>query len=134
MSRILVDTSVWVDSLNARDLPHVWALKENLRNGNVCYCPTIVQEVLQGIKDDNAFQLVKEQFLELEIFTYDQLHVAIEAAELYRLARKKGITIRKPNDCIIAWYAIKNNVKLLHSDSDFDLIARYTKLKVVKLG
>ena len=133
MKGILVDTSVWIDSLHNKDLSHVWALKEGLKEANVSCCPIIVQEVLQGIRNDLTYQLVKEQFLQLEIFVSEQLHVAIEAAQLYRYLRKKGVTIRKPNDCIIAWYAINNNVKLLHSDADFDLIAQHTKLKIVKL-
>ena len=69
----------------------------------------------------------------MAIFTADQVQVAIEAAQLYRAIRKKGVTIRKPKDCIIAWYAIANNVKLLHNDCDFDLIAQYTELRVVAL-
>ncbi len=133
MSKILADTSVWIDSLHNKDLPHVWALKESLKDANVCCCPTIVQEVLQGIRDDLSYQLLKEQFLQLEIFISEQLYMAIETAQLYRYLRKKGVTIRKPNDCIIAWYAINNKVKLLHSDSDFDLIAQHTELKIVKL-
>ncbi len=62
----------------------------------------------------------------------DGYFVAEEAAKIYRTLRKKGITIRKPNDCIIAFYAIHFNLKLVHNDSDFDKIAKHTKLKIHK--
>ncbi|GHV96211.1 hypothetical protein AGMMS50293_25310 [Spirochaetia bacterium] len=48
----------------------------------------------------------------------------------YRMLRKKGITIRKQNDCLIASYAIRNNIQVLHKDQDFELIAKETKLKI----
>lgn len=41
---------------------------------------------------------------------------------------KKGITIRKPVDCIIASVAIENKIPLLHNDRDFNEIYRYSKL------
>jgi predicted nucleic acid-binding protein len=63
--------------------------------------------------------------------TGDPYEMAIEAANLYRNLRIKGITIRKPNDCLIASYAIKNNVLLLHDDKDFQFIIQNSNLKTV---
>ena len=103
------------------------------RDEEICTCATIIQEVLQGVREDSKFESLRLQFLNMVIFTADQVQVAIEAASLYRLVRKKGVTIKKPNDCIIAWYAINNKVKLLHNAADFDLIAEHTELKVVRL-
>ena len=54
---------------------------------------------------------------------------AFEAANLYRDLRKKGITIRKPNDCLIAIYAIKNEISILHDDKDFTNIAAFSGLQ-----
>lgn len=54
----------------------------------------------------------------------------LEAAEIYRLGRRKGITIRSSNDCLIAAIAIKNRVPVWHFDRDFDSIARFTALEV----
>ena len=131
----LVDTSVWIDALQNKDTIQVKILKGLVRSqeAEISTCPTIIQEVLQGLRADSKFESLKSQFLNMAIFTADQVQVAIEAAQLYRSLRKKGVTIRKPNDCIIAWYAIANNVKLLHNDADFDLIAQHTELRVVAL-
>ena len=53
---------------------------------------------------------------------------AVRAAENYRKLRKRGITIRKTNDVIIASYCIENKLPLLFSDRDFLPFARYLGL------
>lgn len=133
MSRIIADSSVWIDFLNDRNTWQVELFDTYLNNSDVCLCPPVVQEVLQGLRSNESYLETKELMFSLEIIISESLYLAVEAADLYRSLRKKGVTIRKPNDCIIAWYAINNKVKLLHNDSDFDLIAEHTELKVVRL-
>lgn len=41
-------------------------------------------------------------------------------------------TVRKPVDCMIASVAMERNLFLLHHDRDFDHIAKYSKLKILK--
>ncbi len=65
---------------------------------------------------------------------YRAYDFAVKAAQLYRALRRKGITIRKANDCLIAAVCIENNIPLLHNDKDFDNIAKHTKLKIYKLN
>ena len=60
----------------------------------------------------------------------DIMHATNYAVDLYRHLRKKGITIRKSIDCLIAAYAIIADMYLLHNDSDFTQIARESKLKL----
>ncbi len=55
--------------------------------------------------------------------------VFLRSAEIYRNLRKKGITIRKPLDCMIASTAIENDMPLLHNDKDFQPIAKHCGLK-----
>jgi len=74
---------------------------------------------------------VKSIFDNLTKLIENPYHVATEAAELYRSLRKKGITVRKPNDCLIAVYAIRNNIVLLNDDSDFQFIAGHSSLKIM---
>jgi hypothetical protein len=54
----------------------------------------------------------------------------IRAAEVYRSLRKRGVTIRKPVDCMIASVATEHDIPLLHNDRDFDYIAKYSNLRV----
>jgi predicted nucleic acid-binding protein len=57
----------------------------------------------------------------------------LRAAELFRSLRRKGITIRKPIDCMIASVSIEHGVALLHNDRDFDPIETHCGLSVVKI-
>lgn len=61
----------------------------------------------------------------------DPVEAAVGAADLYRTLRKKGVTIRKPNDCLIAHYALSYDIPLLHYDVDFEQIAQHTPLRFV---
>jgi len=56
MTKVLVDTSVWIDFFNDRDLPAVHSLANFLQNEWVCSCPPVIQEVLQGIRNEELFE------------------------------------------------------------------------------
>jgi len=134
METILVDTSVWVNFFKDIDTDASKFLTNNLTNIIIATCPTIVQEILQGVATDADEQIVKLHFDTLTRLDEDIYLVAIEAAELYRNLRKKGITIRKPNDCLIAVYAIRNQIVLLNDDRDFKLIAAHSLLKTMNFN
>ena len=53
-----------------------------------------------------------------------------EAVALYRTCRRQGETVRRLIDCLIAALAIRAGVPVLHADSDFDVLARHTPLRV----
>lgn len=126
----LYDTSAWVDFRKNVASALTNQLDEDLQDNLVCICPVIIQEVLQGIREDADFEALKEDFKALRILQLEATEVAVAAARLYRTLRKKGVTIRKPNDCLIAAYAIHFNVELCHNDVDFDHIAAHSDLKI----
>jgi predicted nucleic acid-binding protein len=130
MDIVLVDTSVWINFFKGQETPSSILLKNNLTNFIIATCPVIMQEVLQGIISDKEFKSVNSHFNSLVKFVDNPYELAVEAAKLYREIRKKGFTVRKPNDCLIACYAIKNNVKLLHDDKDFKFIAQNSNLLI----
>lgn len=101
------------------------------RDETICLSPTILQEILQGIKSDKQYERIYELLFGYTILISDPLKSAIEAAQLYRNLRKKGVTIRKSSDCLIAWYAISHNVMLLHNDKDFEVMATHTSLQLI---
>jgi predicted nucleic acid-binding protein len=84
---------------------------------------------LQGVREDAQYRQIKEIFSYFTVWQLPPIQAAIGAAELYRGFRKKGVTIRKSNDCLIAFYAIEFSTKLVHLDSDFGLISKHSKLK-----
>lgn len=128
----LYDTSAWIDFRKNVASALTNQLDEDLLDNLVCICPVIIQEVLQGIREDADFEALKEDFKALKILQLEATEVAVAAAQLYRQLRKKGVTIRKPNDCLIAAYALHFDLELCHNDVDFDQIAAHTDLKIWK--
>ena len=130
---LIFDTSVWIDFLRNKSNPPSDLLTAYIeKNDQVLLTPTILQEVLQGIRDDAQYQHIKEILSYFTTLQHPPIQAAVGAAELYRSLRKKGLTIRKSNDCLIAFYAIEFSIAIVHSDSDFDLIGKHTKLKTWK--
>jgi predicted nucleic acid-binding protein len=99
---------------------------------NIFICSTIYMEVLRGIRDDKVFSNIKETLLNFGILDIDMMTVTNMAIDIYRSLRKKGITIRKQNDCLIASYAILNDIPVFHKDRDFELIEKETKMNTYK--
>jgi predicted nucleic acid-binding protein len=133
---IIVDSSVWIDFFNyyqSKEADELQNLIEHNNVNNIFICPAIYMEILRGIKDDNTFYDIKETLLNFSILNNGIMEITNNAINIYRMLRKKGITIRKQNDCIIASYAILNNIQIFHKDHDFELIAKETKLKIHKI-
>ena len=100
---IVVDTSVWIDVLNERDSPQAVRCVELIEAGHLRAFPVLR---LDGLDD---FAL---------------------AAELYRCARRAGVTIRKTLDCLIAAPCVRTGAPILHADADFDRLADCTPLRL----
>jgi len=128
----IIDTSVWIDYFNAIINSKTDNAVELIKANEVLILPVILQEVLQGIRKEKLFNSIKETLVSLEFISYHQIEMSIAAASLHRNLKTKGVTIRKPNDCLIAAICIANNIPLLHNDKDFDNIAKYTSLKIYK--
>jgi predicted nucleic acid-binding protein len=56
------------------------------------------------------------------------IQMAIESAENFRSLRKKGITVRKTADVIIATFCIEQKLPLLFSDKDFKPFVKHLGL------
>ncbi len=74
---------------------------------------------------------MKDYLLAFPVYKPKGIETYFKAAGIYRNCRKKGKTIRKTIDCIIAVICIENGLTLLHKDSDFDLIEECAGLKVL---
>ncbi len=128
----IFDSTIWIDFFNGIVSPETNFLYECLANDRVCMVGVIVQEVLQGIRNDNHFNEVKKHLGKLPMLPPTKFENYESAAQLYRSLRKKGVTIRKANDCLIAAHAIHFDFELCHNDSDFELIASNSSLKIWK--
>ena len=123
----LVGTSVWVEVFRQPtrfDLESVAGLEE------VVTCLPVLQEVLQGFRDNRAFRVAHEAMHALPIVEVPlAMEVFEQAVDLYRLARRAGATVRSSVDCLIAVCAVRNDLTLLHHDRDFDQLARVAPLR-----
>ena len=73
----------------------------------------------QGFRSDADCRTAKTLFASMSVLEMLGATNAIKAAENFRALRKKGITIRKTADVIIATACIEANVPLLFQDKDF---------------
>ncbi|MDR1596981.1 MAG: PIN domain-containing protein [Treponema sp.] len=133
MKNIIVDTSVWIDFFNKKNVSSETIILKNLiENSKQFYiCPAIYQEILQGIRDDKLFEKIRKILLKHNMVDINIIEVTNKAIDIYRTLRKRGITIRKSIDCLIASYAIIGEMHLLHKDADFTEIAKEFKLKIL---
>lgn len=131
MEKAIFDTSVWINFIKNIESKETILLAEYVKNSsqNILLTPTIIQEILQGVKTETEFFQKKKVLESYNLLKPDWEKTSIDAAKLYFDLRKKGVTIRKSNDCLIAQVAIENNVLLVHIDSDFDLIAKNSPLR-----
>jgi predicted nucleic acid-binding protein len=92
-------------------------------------CLPVLQEVLQGFDAEPAFARAREAMMALPIVESPLgPNIFLQAVDLYRSARRRGLTVRSGADCLIAACAIRSQVDVLHYDRDFDALARVSAL------
>lgn len=125
---ILIDTSAWVEFLRDTGSPACRRVDELLAL-DIATCDPIRMEVLSGARDEQHLQqlrrlLARAATLPTEPKDYEM------AAALYRSCRQQGRIVRKLIDCLIAAVAIRADLPVLHRDSDFDVLAQYTAIRI----
>lgn len=128
---ILVDSSVWIDYINKQVTQQTHILDGLLGSEEIIIGDLILTEVLQGIKEDASVARIKKLFSYIECKQLGGYEIALQSANNYRKLRKKGVTVRKTIDCIIATFCIENKITLLHNDRDFNAFSDYLSLKVL---
>lgn len=124
---VLVDTSVWVEVFRR---PSRLRLDAWVDFDDVVTCLPVVQEVLQGFREEGAFMRARRAMLALPIVDSPIPQDAfLLAAELYRAGRRVGAAIRSGVDCLIAASAIRHHLEVLHYDRDYDAIAGISPLR-----
>jgi len=121
--RILVDTSVWVDFFNGHPSRQAETLAHLIREeADLVTCGLIVSEVLQGLRQAKSLAKIGQHFREMDWLSPKEPDTYIEAAELFRRLRARGITIRSTIDCVIANLAAHHDALILAKDRDLTLI------------
>ena len=127
---LLVDTSVWIEVFRKPARVRLDEIAQIADFDDVVTCLPVIQEVLQGFRDERAFLTAREAMYALPLVASPLTRpVFNQAIEIYRAARRAGITIRSGVDCLIAACAISHSLAVLHHDRDFDLIAKVSSLE-----
>jgi len=127
----LVDSSVWVDYFRGVVTPQTDKLDVMARAHRLAIGDLIVTEVLQGFRDDEAFERARKSFDKLVLIELGGYRIALQAAKNYRALKALGITVRKTIDTFIATKCIEDGFSLLHSDRDFEPFGKHFGLKSV---
>lgn len=128
---ILVDTSIWIELLSTKS--RFKLLPDQLLQ--VAVCPPIIQEILQGINQDSVHEKIKDSLQNFPCFGNPlSLESYLLASDIYRMGRRKGMTIRSSIDCLIAAIAIQYKLPIWHQDRDFDAIAKFSSLRIEKIN
>lgn len=129
---MVVDSSVWIDYFNGKITKQTNLLDFFLGNELVVIGDLIMTEVLQGFQSDKDFKKARQLLGSLIFKEMLGKDLAIKSAENYRRLRKKGVTVRKTIDVIIATFCIFSDLPLLHSDRDFNPMEKHLNLKVIR--
>jgi len=125
---ILVDSSAWIEFLRDTGSPVCNAV-DGLLDADIALTDPVLMEILAGARDDVHLRqlrglLGRATMLHCRPADFDA------AAALYRRCRRQGRTVRRLVDCLIAAVAIREDLAVLHADSDFDTLARCTELRL----
>lgn len=119
---VLVDSSVWISYLKDSDQRSVGPLNSLIvENNRACICGIVLQEVLQGVREEKEYRLLKERFSLLPYYEAEKSTYLL-ASEIYRTLRKKGKTVVGA-DALIAAITIENKLQLFTLDVHFGMIA-----------
>jgi predicted nucleic acid-binding protein len=90
----------------------------------VVTCLPVIQEVLQGFDDERAFRVAHTAMWALPCVESPLAPAVVDAAvDLYRRARRAGLTVRSSVDCLIAVCASRHHLRVVHRDRDFTQLA-----------
>ena len=130
---LLVDTSAWIEIFRR---PSRISLEQVVGDlDRVVTCLPVVQEVLHGFDDERAFQIAHRAMTALPCVEAPLTMSIVDAAvDLYRRARRGGITVRSSVDCLIAVCASRHHLTVVHCDRDFAKLAAIIPLEQIDIG
>lgn len=117
---IVVDSSVWIANLRNEERPSTAYLRwlpepiETIVVGDI-----VLLEVLRGARDERHAASIEFTLRRFNVDGMLDQNAAVAAAHSYRLLRRRGVTVSKIPDLLIATYCIRHGYPLLHDDRDF---------------
>lgn len=128
---VIVDTTVWIDYLRGLQNNETNYFDRELGRQRFGLTDLILCEVLQGVRDEQASKRVFRELRKFELFETGGEELAVAAARNFRDLRRRGRTVRKTIDCLIATFCLRHGHSLLHRDRDFDHFEQILGLMVI---
>ncbi|PYR37973.1 MAG: hypothetical protein DMF90_04895 [Acidobacteria bacterium] len=120
---LLVDTSAWIEVFRR-------PARITLAVDRIVTCLSVVQEVLQGFDDERAFEIARTAMYALPCVETPLTDTVVDnAVDIYRRARRAGVTVRSSVDCLVAACALRNHLTIVHRDRDYANIAKVVALE-----
>jgi tRNA(fMet)-specific endonuclease VapC len=119
-TKIIVDTSVWIEFFRSGDSPNTLHLKRLLREERVILQGLVLAEVIQGIKTQKESGIVKRALQKLPYIEMTR-EVWEKAGEISASLLRKGITIPL-SDVIVASCAVSEDMEVFTLDSHYKKI------------
>ena len=123
----LIDSSVWVEYFRSKGSPKVKErVKPILQSDDAVSCGTVVVEILRGARNEKDFQILRDSLVSLPQIPIDD--TVIERASRWGFLLDRKGKVVSTTDLLIASAAYKK-ARLLHSDSDFEVITSVADLE-----
>ena len=128
--KIIIDTSVWIESFRPGSGKSFQRLVKDLIVQNLVLMPGIIRtELLRGTKTKREYNQLNQMLKGLAyLAVHDDFWERLSefSFQLFR----KGVVVPL-TDTYIALLCIENQASVLHRDKHFDMIANKTKLKIL---
>ena len=130
---LLVDTSAWIEVFRR---PNRITLDEIVDDRDlVVTCLPVIQEVLQGFQDDRAFEIGRSAMYAFPCVESPLTSGVFDrAVDIYRRARRAGVTVRSSVDCLIAACATRHALTVVHCDRDYGNLAQVVSLEHIDIS
>ncbi len=129
---VLIDTSAWIFALKKSFHPLVKErIEKILMESDVAINGMIELELLAGVKTEKEFERLKSRLDALYYIETDR-SLWDYASKLAVQLKRKGVNVPYA-DILIAASAMQEKAILVHTDSHFDVVAKYSELKVESL-
>lgn len=117
MSRVMVDTSVWIEYFRSGKGAMYDFLDEAIKKNRVVICGVVLAEILRGVRGQKEERMVSDLFQAIAYLEIDRDDWE-NAARLLAAAQAKGLTVPL-TDALIAQVCIRHGLEILTLDKHF---------------
>ncbi len=127
MTTVLADTSVWVAGLRDRES---WVRDRITADAPIAWTEPVLMEVLSGTRSDREREATRQFLARGPLLPFSTVTDFEGAAEVYRVARSRGLTSSSHVDCMIIAVALRTDATLVTLDRQQAVIAEIFGVEV----